>query len=388
MSSAPAVMVSSTFYDLRQIRADLARFITDELGYVPLLSELPSFPVDPNLDTVANCRARVEKDADIFVLVIGGRYGSIDDKTDRSITNLEFLAARQKGIPVYAFVEKGVSAVVPTWKTNPSADFSATVDTPRLFDFIEYVRSQERVWTFPFETAQDITSVLRRQLAYLFHDALRIRLRLSGSELPSYFASLGPKALRIALERPKAWEYRLLFQCWIEEVERRRDQIKEYQSGLTLDASELVPAANAIDWVHTRLHELNGLVESANRLITSSAQEAFGKPGEPGNPEDIVWVSHMFGAVLDGLVRWARRTRCLRLAPPFEGIGAQLAPFVDDLIRQFEVFPVDALRKIEEALTLAGTGAPQMIEVTMVFRLSNLEGFERELESVRRRSGL
>ena len=37
--NAPAVMVSSTFYDLRQIRADLMDFIQDDLGYRPLLSE-------------------------------------------------------------------------------------------------------------------------------------------------------------------------------------------------------------------------------------------------------------------------------------------------------------------------------------------------------------
>lgn len=137
MSSSPSVMVSSTFYDLRQIRADLAHFIADELGYVPLLSELPSFPIDPDVDTIENCRARVEKDANIFVLVIGGRYGSIDDKTDKSITNLEFLSARHKGIPIYAFVDKNVLAVVPTWKNNRAADFSATVDTTRVFEFIE-----------------------------------------------------------------------------------------------------------------------------------------------------------------------------------------------------------------------------------------------------------
>src|SRR5262245_9934914 len=112
MSSPPKVMVSSTFYDLRHVRADLARFIADDLGYVPLLSELPSFPVNPDLDTVANCRARVEQDADIFILVIGGRYGSIDDKTDSSITNLEFLAARQKGVPVYSFIEKSILALL------------------------------------------------------------------------------------------------------------------------------------------------------------------------------------------------------------------------------------------------------------------------------------
>ncbi len=250
------------------------------------------------------------------------------------------------------------------------------------------MRNQERVWTFPFETASDITNVLRRQLAYLFHDALRVRLRLSGTELPSYFASLGPKALRVALEKPEAWEYRLLFQAWIEEAERRRDQIKEYQSGLTLDASELVSLANATDWVQARLHELKGLTESANKLISSSAKEAFGRPGEPGSAEDIVWVSHMFGAVLDGLLRWGRRTRCVRLPPPFEGVGAQLALFVDDLISQFETFPLHAFRKIEESLTSAAAGTPQTIELTMVFQLSNVEAFERELESVTRRSAL
>jgi Domain of unknown function (DUF4062) len=387
VSSAPAVMVSSTFYDLRQIRADLSRFIADELGFIPLLSELPSFPVDPDLDTVANCRARVERDADIFVLVIGGRYGSIDDKTNKSITNLEFLAARQKGIPIYAFVEKNILAVIPTWKSNPSADFSATVDTPRLFDFIEYVRNQERVWTFPFEVSQEIVGVLRRQLAYLFHDALRIRLRLSGTELPPYFASLGPKSLRIALERPKAWEYQLLLQSWIEEVERRRDQIREYQSGLILDESELVPAGESIDWVQTRLHVLNGLVESANRLVTASAAKAFGPPGEPGNPEDIVWVSRMLGAVLDGLLQWGRRTRCTRLAPPFDRIGAEAALFVDDLIRQFEAFPVDALKKVDEALRTSRPGVPQTVQMTMVFKLSNLEGFQKELQAMLRHFG-
>jgi hypothetical protein len=149
-------MVSSTFYDLRQIRIDLDRFIANELGYIALLSELSSFPVDPDLDTIENCRARVEKDADILVLVIGGRYGSIEDKTEKSITNIEFLAARQKGIPIYAFIEKNILPLLAIWKRNPTGDFTSAVDTPKLFDFVEYVRSQEKVWTFAFETAQTL----------------------------------------------------------------------------------------------------------------------------------------------------------------------------------------------------------------------------------------
>lgn len=378
-------MVSSTFYDLRQIRVDLARFIADDLGYIPLLSELPSFPIDPDLDTIENCRARVEKNADVLVLIIGGRYGSIDDKTDKSITNLEFLSARQKGIPIYAFVERGVLALIPTWKNNRTADFSATVDTPRVFDFVEYVRSQERVWTFPFETAQDISSTLRHQLAYLFFDSLRIRLLLSGAGLPSYFDTIGPKALRIALEKPSAWEYRLFLESWIDEVGKRSDSIWAYESGLTLDAAEHVTAMTAGAWILTRMHELESLVQSVNRLLNTHVQEAFGKPGEPGDIKRIVWVSRMLGSVLDGTLGWAKRIRCARLETPFEHIGAELSLFVDDLIKQFQSFPIDSLNKIEASLALAASGKPQKLELTIVFTLANLERFENVFAVARAR---
>lgn len=373
-------MVSSTFYDLRQLRVDLARVIGDELGYLPLLSELPSFPVDPDLDTIENCRTRVEKDADILVLVIGGRYGSIDDKTEKSITNLEFVTAKQKGIPIYAFVEKRILGVIPIWKSNPSGDFSAVVDTQKLFEFVEYVQSQERVWTFPFETAQDIVGVLRLQLAYLFYDALRLRLRLSGTNLPHYVNSLGPRSLKIVLDRPPAWEYRLFLQSWIEEVERRAHLLKEYKTALTLDVAEFVRSTDTFEWLQTRLHELTGLVESANRLINSSVQEAFGPKGHPGNAEDIVWVSRMLGVVLENTLKWARRIRCARVEPLFEAMKAELALFVDDLVDQFQRFPIDSLGKVDRAL--ANPEEPGKVVLTMTFQISNLERFQKELETI------
>jgi hypothetical protein len=387
VSSPPNVMISSTFYDLRQIRADLARFIADEMGYTPLLSELPSFPVDPDLDTVSNCRARVERDANIFVLTIGGRYGSIDDKTDKSVTNLEFLSAKRKGIPIYAFVEKSMLAIIPLWKSNPTADFSAVADTPRVFEFIEYVRSQERVWTFPFESAQDIISTLRRQLAFLFSASLQTWLRLSGNALPSYFDALGSKALRITLEKPKGWEYRLFLQSWLDEVERRSDSLWEYQSDLTLDTAEYVMAVSAGDWILTRIHELQAFVESANNLLNVHTQIAFGEPGQPGDPQRIVWVSRMLGSVLDGILKWAKRIRCARFEAPFERVGAELSGFVNDVILQFQTFPRNSLARIEAALDAADPARPQTLELTMKFTLANLERFNSVMADARARAG-
>ena len=97
MTQRPRIMISSTFYDLKQVRAGLVNFLVDDLGFEPLVSEASSFPVEPDLDTIENCKRRVEQDADLLVLIVGGRYGFVDAASTKSITNLEYLAARAKG---------------------------------------------------------------------------------------------------------------------------------------------------------------------------------------------------------------------------------------------------------------------------------------------------
>ena len=207
--NAPSVMVSSTFYDLSQIHSDLLDFLQDEVGYRPLLSEYPSFPVDPDVDTIENYRRRVEEDADILVLVVGGRYGYVDSATDKSVTNLEYLAARAQGISIYVFVDKRVAVVLRVWRSNPDGNFSAAVDDVRLFEFVEQVRSADRVWTHEFERAQDIIAVLRIQFAHLMLQGLRWQMKLR-RQPQAALRGLHGEALRLALEQPKAWEY-LLF---------------------------------------------------------------------------------------------------------------------------------------------------------------------------------
>ena len=375
-------MVSSTFYDLRQVRSNLAKFISDELGYIPLLSELPSFPINPDLNTVENCRARVENNADIFVLVIGGRYGSIDEKTEKSITNLEFLAAQRKGIPIYAFLDREIHSILPVWRKNKDGDFSGTVDTPLLFEFVEKIITQDKVWTFPFDSAQDIIDVLRIQIAYLFHDSLMLRSRLAGNELPSYFHSLSPTSLRLALEKPSAWEYKLFFQNWLDAVSKRSKLLKEYRDRLTLDLAEPVSANIAKDWMNTRLHELKGLVNSANILINESAQKAFGPQGKPGDAAEIILVSQMFGDVLETILKWSKRIRCAHVEEPYNKVSEELALFADKIVEQLYIFPKDSLRKIDEGLTLVNSDGKQELKLTMTFELANLDAYNKAIQNI------
>lgn len=383
--SAPTVMVSSTFYDLRQIRADLAQFLEDDLGYTALLSEFPSFPVDPDKDAVENCCKRVEENADILVLVVGGRYGSIDKKAEKSITNLEYLTARRKLIPIYAFVDKQILSVLPVWKKNPEGDYSNVVDTTKLFQFIEEVRTKEGVWTFPFETAQDIVTALRIQLAHLFNDSLLLRHRIAGVGFPTFFEGLSSVALRIALEKPKAWEYLLFFQVWLDEVKRHSKLITEYEAGLRIGTSVTVEVEDATSWIHTRLSELEGLITSANHLLNISAQQAFAKQGEPGDVESIIRSARSLGDILEASVNWTQLILRARVEEPFTSAVAEMASFPSSAIDRLRHFPVECITAIEKAVSEASPESPQELELVFVFELSNAEAYSEAMEEAGRR---
>src|SRR5215217_3451872 len=217
--NAPTVMVSSTFYDLGQVRSDLLDFLQDGLGYGPLLSEFSSFPVEQN--------------ADVLVLIIGGRYGSVDSESGKSITNLEYLTARAKGIPIYVFIDRRILAVLPVWRSNRDGDFSDVVDSNQLFEFVEQVRSTDLVWTHDFDRAQDIVSALRFQFAHLMQEGLRWRMKMRDQPL-ALQENLRGEALRLALERPKAWEYLLFGQVLSDEVAANADLRREHRLGIVV----------------------------------------------------------------------------------------------------------------------------------------------------------
>ena len=107
----PTAFLSSTCYDLKQIRTDIKKYFEENLGFEIFLSEYNSFPVNPETTAIDNCLETVKKYADMLILVVGGRYGYVTDK-GKSVTNLEYLTAREKHIPVYVFIDKKVLNVM------------------------------------------------------------------------------------------------------------------------------------------------------------------------------------------------------------------------------------------------------------------------------------
>lgn len=183
----PRVFISSTYYDLKHIRASLGLFI-DSLGYESILFEKGqiAFISDDPLDI--SCFREAEA-ADIFVLIIGGRYGSeissekIDGEKNQytnynSITRKEYDTANENHVPTYILIEKGVYAEYQTYKrnkSNPSIEY-AHVDNINIFKLIDEIHNKSNNNPiFSFEKYNEIESWLREQWAGLFKDFLNRR---------------------------------------------------------------------------------------------------------------------------------------------------------------------------------------------------------------------
>jgi hypothetical protein len=166
--TAPRIFLSSTCYDLSSTRSSLDAFLKG-LGFEVLNSESGTFGVTPKKHSHNACLDQVAN-ADYLVLIIGGRRGGTFVGSTKAITNEEFREAQKRSIPVIAFVDRRVNALLPTYRKNPKADFTDVVDDVRVFDFIAYVMSgHEDNWLHEYGSATDIQNTLRAQFAYYLY---------------------------------------------------------------------------------------------------------------------------------------------------------------------------------------------------------------------------
>lgn len=378
----PKVFVSSTCYDLSQVRANLKSFI-EERGYIPVLSEYDTFPVNPSAKTVQNCTKAVEDEADIFILIVGGRYGS-QDNTGLSITNIEYLKAHIKGIPIYAFVSKDILSLLPAWKANPEGDFSFKVDDTKLFDFVERVRNEDSVWVFPFEVAQDIIQTLQNQLAHLFYDCLKLRQKMAIDENPVY-SKLAGNSLRIALEKPLGWEYKLFSELLSTGMRSLGDLQRDLKYQICVQKTMSFSSfGELLKWMGSQYPFLRRHVSNFGVLINTSFKEAVGEPGCPGDVEKIYYVVERLLTVYRTSLEWTLQVRLMDVPDEYKTATTHLSSFCESIIQQIEKLGVELPKWLNEALEWnAKKEGPYVRNIDLAITLPNADEFLNELKRLR-----
>ena len=99
MNKKLQVFVSSTYTDLIEERQAAVQAILDA-GHIPAGMELFKAGNESQLKTIY----KWIDESDVYMLILGGRYGSIETKSGKSYTQLEYEYALAKNIPVFAVV--------------------------------------------------------------------------------------------------------------------------------------------------------------------------------------------------------------------------------------------------------------------------------------------
>lgn len=165
----PQVFISSTYFDLKSIRDDIARFLRD-LGYDSIRHEVGTIPYSRNDKLENSCYKEIEN-CDILVCMIGGRFGSSSSTSTGSITQNELKTAYEQGKQVFIFIDRSVHTEWNFYQNNKHIKEVkyTSVNDKRVFDFIDEA-SQLPIGNplFAFDTSNDVVNILREQLAGLF----------------------------------------------------------------------------------------------------------------------------------------------------------------------------------------------------------------------------
>lgn len=362
----------------------------DSIGFVGLISEHAAFPVDPHAGTAENCRRVVRERADIFVLVVGARYGT-QQPSGKSVTNLEYLEARAAGVPIYVFVSKSILATLPVWKANPTADFSGTVDDVKLFEFVDQLRGADNKWVFGFDHADDIIATLRQQWALLFSDALHARERLRANPLSPALQSLSPAALGILWEKPFGWEYRLFAAILRDQLASVVSLRHDLRFGIALGSIQrLRDPHETLEWFQTQLAAILKIVGNITQIFNVALQEALGPSGVAGNPDLIEYVARRAADTARAAVNWSLDFTRVDVDEPFKPLMAIASEFSRQIVDQIWEFPNRLDAQLQIALEAKARGDPMPhLRVTIEIDTSDVgKQAVAEIERLRREFGV
>lgn len=203
----PRVFISSTCYDLQEIRFQLRSFVED-FGFIPVMSEFGDIFYDYQKHTHDACKDEIEK-SQLFLLIIGNNYGSVYYKQKEiaknpdSVTLQEYKKAIEVDIYKHIFVNKFVDYdyknyqkalnkfisnnvekleldeskiddTILTFKNEFKSKYPFPQDSYKfIFNFLDVIYSlKTNNAIITYESFEDIKESLRKQWAGFMYDAI------------------------------------------------------------------------------------------------------------------------------------------------------------------------------------------------------------------------
>ena len=171
------VFISSTCYDLKDCRAEVARYL-DSRGSIVLLSDHPlRFEVTPTTDSIQSCLANV-RSSDVVICLIDQRYGgALPESTygGKSATHVEIDYAKEISKPIYFFVRKEAFTEWSMLRRDPTrqSKWVEPKDEEQRKRWVQFVNEYVKLpreqnlsnWFDQFETVVDLKLIVEKRLS-------------------------------------------------------------------------------------------------------------------------------------------------------------------------------------------------------------------------------
>lgn len=376
--NTPTVFISSTCNDLKQVRENLKKFIEEHYGFTVLLSEFDSFPIDPCLGTFENCLNNVDNYADIFILIIGNRYGTITEQ-GKSITNLEYLHAKIKNIPIFIFIDKKVYNTLPIWRKNPNNDFSGVTDNIKLFEFVSEIYDESNKWVYTFDSSNDIEKTMKNQLALIFSDGLIYRKLISSHQCEILNYDLPFGAVRALTEKPYAWEYKFFAYVLKDEFNKLKTTKFDFKYGIFDNYATAKSGPELLDYISEKFNEISGIVSHINIIFNNAIKDAIGEEGVSSNLEMLIYVSKQITAIYKKLVNWSLYFKSIITDEIFSKLLNLLYEVPQSLFKELEQFVNEFYNSII-SIPDVDDGIDRNLNFNCILTISNTDEIMEEMK--------
>ncbi len=281
-----------------------------------------------------------------MVLIVGNRYGSVIE-TGKSITNTEFLTAKQKGIPVFCFIDKSALNALNFWKDNKDADFTRFVDNKKIFEFIDDIRTKKNIWVFPFEQSKEIIETLKIQLSYLFKESLKLKSILDKNIDEFFKLKVSEKCLKILIEKNDFYEFEFLYQTFIDEIEKKEFLKNDIEYSILVEPKHFINDIQELSsWGSNRLKTVMSIISNINNLFIALIK-FVNERGKPSDLKGLYYTSIKYSQIFEQLLNWMIEVKSTHIAEEFSALKIHLAEMVSHVVEQLWNYPYEIKSQIE-----------------------------------------
>lgn len=271
------------------------------------------------------------------------------------------------------------------WKSNPNADFSSVVDSNKVFEFIDSLRNKENIWVYEFEFAQDIILTLKRQIAYLFLDMLRVKKQIDTAKNITLLEEYKGEMLRLLLEKPIAWEYKIFGQAYEEGLKKLQNLKRDYKYGISIQRSKrLADFQEIVNWILEKTNDFSVIADNLGNLINENLPEALGKPGEPADIEYVIYVANKIVELYEKILNIGLEVKNLAVDDEFKNLVKFPLEICDSILEDIESY----CKMYQDTMKTIKKDEKRMIKLTFDMRMPNLTEFYEELDKVKSLYGL